>query len=204
MSIKRQLKHIQGLDDVEKMLDGLIDPKFRARAMRNAGRKALQPVKATLESKLPVGGGDEESYKHYESYTGKKGYKSGDLRKGVKIKIKSNSDKEIKVSKSGSVKSDQSAELFAQVTFENHLIKLASILENGRQKRVAKTRNGKVFHYYGKPTDNVQRDIGITAPRNFISETFAEHESKIVENFRDELIKSIQRQAKAYERKKNK
>lgn len=203
MAIQRNLKHIAGLDEVDKLLDSLVDPKFRGRALRNAGRKAMKPVKETLESKLPVGGDEEDSYKHYQSSYGT-GYSPGDLRKGVKLQITTNSDKDIKVSKSGKIKDKQKSELYANVTFERHLLKLAGILENGRQKRVAKTRNGKVFHAWGKPTDATHRDIGTTAPRNFISETFAQHESSIVEEFKRELELSIKRQVKAYERKQKK
>lgn len=196
MAIKRNLKHVDGLNELDAMLDSLIDPKFRARALRNAGRKAMKPVKATLESKLPVGGDDPDSYKHYESSYGK-GYQSGDLRKGVKLSVTVNTEKDIKVSKSGSVKDKQKAELYTNLTFKPHLIKLASILEHGRQKRVAKTKMGKVFHFYGHKTDMVMRDIGTTHPRNFVSETFAEHEAQIVERFKQDLTKSITRQAKA-------
>ncbi|KFA99264.1 hypothetical protein [Vibrio sp. ER1A] len=201
MAIQRKLKHISGLDDVEKLLDGLTDPKFRANALRNAARKSMNPVKDTLQSKLPAGGAEEESYKHYESYTGKKGYKPGDLRKGVKLKISVNSAKEIKTNRKGYVKDNQRSELFSTVTFDNHVYKLASILEHGRTRRVATTKNGKVFHYFGHATDSVKRDIGTTAPRNFISSTFAEHEGQIAETFKSELIKSISRQAKRLAKK---
>ena len=204
MAIQRKLKHVDGLKELDALLDSLVDPKFRGRALRNAGRKAMEPVKTTLESKLPIGDGDEESYKHYESYTGKKGYQSGDLRKGVKLRVSVNSDKDIKVSKSGSVSGKQKSELYTVVTFDNHLAKLANVLEHGRQKRVATTKNGKLFHYYGNKTDMVQRDIGTTAPKNFVSETFAQCETSMVDTFKQELIKSIEKQAKAYARKKKK
>ncbi|EGR0698862.1 hypothetical protein EX461_24315 [Vibrio parahaemolyticus] len=105
------------------------------------------------------------------------------------------------MSKKGSVNKKQKSELYACVNFEKHLIKLASILENGRQKRVATARNGNVFHYYGKPTDKVKRDIGVTEPRNFLSETFTEHETLMLNTFKTELINSIAKQAKSYERK---
>ena len=199
MAIQRKYKHIDGLKELDEMLDALIDPKFRARALRAAARKSLQPVKATLESKLPAGGSAEDSYKHYESSKGK-GYKPGDLRKGVRIKIKINTDKNIKVSKSGKINDNQKSELYSNVTFDSHVYKLASILENGRTKRVATTGNGKVFHAWGNPTDQVKRDIGETAPRNFVSSTFAEHETDIAETFKKELTKSIIQQQKKYDK----
>lgn len=203
MAIQRKLKHVSGLDEVDKLLDSLVDPKFRGRALRNAAKKAMEPVKATLESKLPAGGGDEDSYKHYESGS-TKGYTSGDLRRGVKLQITTNSDKAIKVSSSGSIKDKQKSELYANVTFKKDLIKLASILENGRQRRVAKTKDGKVFHSWGKPTNATERDIGEFKGKNFVSETFAEHEGMITEAFAKELVTAIEKQAKAYQRKQKK
>ncbi|WP_347368023.1 hypothetical protein [Vibrio vulnificus] len=200
MAIQRKLKHVEGLDELDKMLDSLVDPKFRGRALRNAAKKTMRPVKETLESKLPDSGQEQHTYKHYESYTGKKGYKSGDLKKGVKLSITTNSDKKIKTSKSGKINGKQLSELHTVLTFDKHLIKLASILEHGRHNRLAKSRK-KVFYYYGNKTDAIQRDIGTTTPKNFVSETFAEHESQIVKTFAKELTKTIERQAKAYQRK---
>ncbi|EHM6953368.1 hypothetical protein KGV31_002167 [Vibrio parahaemolyticus] len=200
MAIQRTLKHVDGLKELDAMLDSLIDPKFRARALRNAGRNAMRPVRASLESKLPEGKEDIDD-PHYESSYGK-GYKSGDLKKGVRLSVTVNTEKAIKVTKSGNVKDKQRAELYVNLGFKPHLIKLASILENGRQKRAAKTSMGKVFHYYGHKTDMVVRDIGTTAPKHFISSTFAEQESLIVERFKTDLTKSIQRQAKAMAKKK--
>ncbi|EPN4965794.1 hypothetical protein BA746_00345 [Vibrio parahaemolyticus] len=197
MAIQRKLKNIQGLDSVEALLDGLTDAKFRERALRNAGRKAMEPVKETLKSKIPVGSSPKSSYRHYQGSSRKQGYTSGDLREGVKLRVNVNTRKKIKVGKGGRVKDNQASELFANVTFDNHVYGLAAILENGRQKRVAKTKNGKVFHAWGKPTDSTHRDIGTTEPKHFVSETYAEHESAIVERFKGELINSIEKQAKA-------
>ncbi|WP_028022234.1 hypothetical protein [Enterovibrio calviensis] len=200
MASKRTLKHVTGLKEVEAMLDSLTDSKFRKAALRAAGRKALDPVKTTLQSKIPVGDSEQDSYKHYQGSSKKEGYTSGDLRNGVKIKIAVNTDKKIRTNSSGFAKGNMTSELFATVTFDNHVYKLASILENGRQKRVAKTRNGKVFHYFGSPTDMVQRDIGTFKGKHFVSSTFAEHESSMVERFRVELIGSIDKQVKKMEK----
>lgn len=197
MAVSRKLKHIKGLDDVEKLLDGLTDAKFRKNALRNAGRKAMAPVKETLKSKIPSGVSDDSSYKHYQGSSKKEGYTSGDLREGVKLKIAVNTDKKIRTDRNGYAKGNLASELFANVTFDNHVYKLASILENGRTKRTATTRNGKVFHYYGKRTDMVQRDIGTTAPKHFVASTFAECEGTMVQIFKRELIGSIEKQYKA-------
>ncbi|ELH4810069.1 hypothetical protein Q9X96_003102 [Vibrio vulnificus] len=200
MVIQRTLKHVDGLKELDAMLDSLIDPKFRARALRSAGRSAMKPVKATLVANLPSGQEDIDD-PNYESSYGK-GYKSGDLAKGIRLSVTVNTEKDIKVSKKGYIKDKQMAELFVNLGFRPHLIKLASILENGRQKRVAKTSMGKVFHYYGKRTDMVTRDIGTTRPYHMVSRTFAEHEAAIVERFKTDLTKSIKRQAKAMAKKK--
>lgn len=200
MSLNRNLKHVKGLDKLDKMLDSLVDPKFRARALRNAGRKAMNPVKETLKSKIPAGNSDDSSYEHYQGSSKKQGYTSGDLREGVKIKMIVNTEKDIKTGSDGYAKDPMKAEMFANVTFDNHVYKLAAILENGRQRRVATTRNGKVFHSWGNPTDDVKRDIGEFKGKNFVAETYAEHESQMVSRFREDLIKSIRLQAKKMEK----
>lgn len=201
MAVKRNLQAVKGLKEVEAMLDSLTDPKFRERALRNAGRRALKPVKEKLQANVPSGTSDTSSYPHYTSYKGT-GYQSGDLRDGVVIKVKVNTSKKIRTNADGFAKDGQQAELVANVTFKDHLYKLASILENGRTKRIAKTEDGKVFHFMGRPTNQVERDIGTTSPKHFISQTFAQCESNMVKDFKVELIGSIHKQVKAMEKKK--
>ena len=196
-----KIKTVSGLKELDNLLDSLVDPKFRRTALRTAARKTLTPVKAVLQSKLPDGGEDESSYSHYNNG---QGYKSGDLRNGVKISISVNTDKKIKTKSDGYAKDKQSAELVAEVTFKKPLIKLAMILENGRSKRVATTRNGKQFHTFGKPTDYVKRDIGVTQGMHFVSSTAAECEASMVTDFSRELTLSISKQVKKMEKKNGK
>ncbi|HHG3075756.1 TPA: hypothetical protein ACPVXB_001014 [Vibrio parahaemolyticus] len=203
MAIQSNRKTVEGLKEVEKMLDSLTDPKFRARALRTAGRKAMNPVKQKLISNIPTGSSETHSYKHYQGSTKKEGYTSGDLKDGVKLQVIVNTTKDIKAKNTG-FGGKQSAELFTNLTFDNHVYKLASILEHGRTKRIAKTRGDKVFHSYGKPTDYIQRDIGQFQGTNFVSKTFAECESSIVDSFKRELTQSIQQQAKKMAKKGNK
>lgn len=197
MSINRDLKHVQGLKELDKLLDSLVDPKFRKAALRNAARKAMEPVKESLKSKIPNGDSDQSSYKYYKDG---KGYTSGDLKKGVKLRIKVNTDKKIKVKSNGYAKDGQQAELVADVTFDYKVYGLAKILENGRQRRVATTRNGKVFHAWGKPTDDVKRDIGTFEGKNFVSATYAEQEGLMVDRFKKELTTSIKKQVRKMEK----
>ncbi|MGF1787097.1 hypothetical protein L4D00_14980 [Photobacterium swingsii] len=202
MASVRKLKTVTGLKEVDALLDSLVDPKFRKNALRAGAKKAMEPVKDTLISKIPDGAGtDDSSYAHYNDG---KGYQSGDLKRGVKLQIKINTDKDIKVKRNGHVKDDQQGELYANVTFKNDVYRLASVLENGRSKRLAKTRNGKVFHAWGNPTDMVQRDIGTTTGKNFVSETFTQHESDITNTFKKELITAIEKQAKKMAKAKSK
>ncbi|ENM2831974.1 hypothetical protein AB6Q85_002321 [Vibrio cholerae] len=196
----KTLKHISGLSEVDKMLDSLTDPKFRAKALRMAGRKAMIPVVDTLKSKIPSGVSDKSSYDHYQGSSKKEGYQSGELRDGVKLKMIINTTKDIKTKSNGYAKDNMTAEMFANVTFDNHVYKLAAKLENGRQKRVATTRNGKVFHSWGKPTDDVQRDIGETQGKHFVSSTYAEHESSMADRFKTEIVSAIKKQSKAMEK----
>ncbi|WMB74219.1 hypothetical protein RA178_06280 [Shewanella oncorhynchi] len=200
--MSRQMKHVKGLDSVDKLLDSLTDPKFRKAALRSAARKAMAPVKEALQSNIrsSVSNSDTSSYEHYTSSKGKQGYSSGDLEKGVKLSISVNTDKNIKIKSNGFATDKQSGELFANVTFDNHTAKLAAILENGRTKRVATTRNGKVFHYFGNPTDLVQRDISTTSGKHFVSNTFAEQEHLMVDRFKKELITAIATQTKKMEK----
>jgi hypothetical protein len=196
MAVQKKLKYVQGLSELDAMLDSLIDPKFRARALRAAGKATLQPVEQVLKSKLPDGGKDHPSYKHY----GQDGYKSGDLKAGTKIALKVNTAKPIKTDKNGNVKKRQKSELYGIVTFQPKLVKLANILEHGRTKRIARTDDGNVFHYYGHKTDKTERDIGTTEPKNFISSTSTECESTMVETFKQNLFASVEKEVKRHER----
>ncbi|WP_068871972.1 hypothetical protein [Edwardsiella tarda] len=188
----RRLKHVDGLQELDKLLDGLTDPKFRARALRVAAKATMAPVEQTLKSKLPSGGSDQSSYKHY----GIDGYNPGDLRNATKITVRVNSNKEIKQDRTGSIKKNQRNELYAAVGFKPKYVKLASILEHGRSRRIATTEDGKVFHFFGHRTDATERDIGTTEPRNFVSETAVECEAKMVADFRTSLEASIAREVK--------
>ena len=196
MAVQKKLKHVQGLAELDAMLEGLIDPKFRARALRAAGKATLQPVEQVLKSKLPDGGSDHPSYKHY----GQDGYKAGDLKAGTKTMIKVNTAKPIKTDKKGNPRKGQLSELYGIVTFQPKLVKLANILEHGRTRRIARTEDGKVFHYYGHRTDKTERDIGTTEPKNFISSTSTECEPLMVETFRINLLESINKEVKKHER----
>lgn len=198
MAIQKKLKHVQGLAELDALLDGLTDPKFRAKALRSAAKATMTPVQQTLIEKLPEGGKDHPSYKHY----GATGYKSGDLRAGTRIVTTVNTTRPIKTDKQGNVKKGQRSELFSSVTFKPQLIKLANILEHGRTKRVARTEDGNVFHFYGHRTDKTERDIGTTEPKNFVSSTATECESTMVETFKTNLTNSIALEAKRLARKK--
>lgn len=193
MAIQRTTKTVQGLKELDAMLDSLTDPKFRKAALRNAGRKAMTPVKLALIDNVPESDNPDEpsSYAHY-----KDGYKSGDLKRGVKLSVTVNTDKNIKINKSGFANTKQAGELYTNVTFDSSVYGLAMILENGRSKREATTKAGKVFHVYGNRTDKVKRDIGTFEGKNFVSRTFAEQESAMTERFKEELTNSITKQAK--------
>lgn len=188
----KKLKHVDGLKELDAMLDGLIDPKFRARALRTAARETMKPVETALKSKLPAGGEEKLSYKHY----GADGYSPGDLRNGTKITIRVNSNKAIKQNSSGEIKKNSRNELWASVGFKSHLVKLANILEHGRSRRVASTEDGKVFHVYGNPTDMTERDIGTFDGKGFVLATELECEAKMVNDFKVSLTASVEREAR--------
>lgn len=159
-----------GLGDMNKLLDSLTDPKRRAAALRSSAKKAMQPVKQVLESKAP-----------------------SLVKDGVVLKTTVNTNKKMKIKR---IKQQDRGELFSQVTFTNEYYGMAMILEHGRSKRLAKTSDGKVFHSWGKATKFVERDIGTTEPKNFVSETAAETEALMIKTFSESLVTEVEKQAK--------
>ncbi|MFM1687934.1 hypothetical protein ACJ7VZ_05335 [Aeromonas salmonicida] len=167
--------NIRGKRELDQMLDQLTDPKFRAAALRKAAKVTMEPVKNSLITASP-----------------------SELKDGVVIRTTVNTSKDIKTSK---VKENQRSELFSTVTYDNAHYGLAMILEYGRSKRLAKTSDGKVFHSWGKRTKFVERDIGTTAAQNFVSETATAVEHKMKTDFENNLLASIQYQAKRLEKR---
>ncbi|MGG5825940.1 hypothetical protein [Aeromonas salmonicida] len=169
---------MQGLGDLNKLLDSLVDPKRRAAALRASAKRAMEPVKQVLESKAP-----------------------SMVKPGVTLKTVVNTNKGMKINR---IKEQDRAELFSQVTFTNQYFGMAMILEHGRSKRLAKTEDGKVFHSWGKATKYVERDIGTTEPKNFVSETATQTEALMVNTFSSALVSEVEKQAKRMNRARNK
>ncbi|MGL6606613.1 hypothetical protein [Aeromonas hydrophila] len=167
-----------GLGDMNKLLDSLTDPKFRAAALRRSAKQAMEPVKQALESKAP-----------------------SLVKPGVVLKTVVNTNKKMKINR---IKQQDRGELFSQVTFTNEYYGMAAILEHGRSKRLAKTRDGKVFYSWGKATKFVERDIGTTEPKNFVSETAAQTELSMINRFSESLVTAVEQQAKRMKRARGK
>ncbi|QWL58220.1 hypothetical protein HQ400_07840 [Aeromonas jandaei] len=159
-----------GLEDLNAILDSLTDPKRRAAALRRSAKLAMEPVKRVLESKAP-----------------------SLVKDGVVLKTTVNTNKKMKINR---VRQQDRSELFSQVTFKNDFYGMAMILEHGRSKRLAKTKDGKVFHSWGKATEFVERDIGTTEPKNFVSETATETEAVMIKTFSETLRTEIEKHAK--------
>ena len=169
---------MQGLGDLNTLLDSLTDPKFRAAALRASAKKAMEPVKQVLESKAP-----------------------SMVKAGVTSKTVVNTNKKMKINR---IKEQDRGEIFSQVTFVNEYYGMAMILEHGRSKRLAKTEDGKVFHSWGKATKYVERDIGTTEPKNFVSETATQTEAVMVNTFAESLKTEVEKQFKRMNRARNK
>ncbi|CAJ1855491.1 hypothetical protein HLBENOHH_02472 [Aeromonas dhakensis] len=167
-----------GLGNLDKLLDSLTDPKFRAAALRRSAKQAMEPVKQVLESKAP-----------------------SLVKPGVVLQTTVNTNKKMKINR---IKQQDRGELFSQVTFKNDYYGMAMILEHGRSKRLAKTSDGKVFHSWGKATKYVERDIGTTEPKNFVSETATQTEALMVNTFSSALVSEVEKQAKRMNRARGK
>lgn len=181
----RDSRHINGLENLDKLLESLTDPKFRRAALRNSAKVALQPVKKTMEDKAP-----------------------SVLKNDVVVRIRVNTDKKMKIK--GFVKEDKYNELYSQVTFDskrgthgnNSAYGLAMVLNYGRRNPLARVKGDSKFHAWGKPTDETHRYIGTTEGTHFIDTVRFESEPDIEKRFRETLLTEIDKQVKKQDRRK--
>lgn len=181
----RDSRHINGLENLDKLLESLTDPKFRRAALRNSAKVALQPVKKTMEDKAP-----------------------SVLKSDVVVRIKVNTDKKMKVK--GFVKEDKYNELYSQVTFDskrgthgnNSAYGLAMVLNYGRRNPLARVKGDSKFHAWGTPTSESHRYIGTTEGTHFVDAVRFESEPDIEKRFRETLLIEIDKQVKKQDRRK--
>lgn len=182
----RDSKHIQGLDNLNKLLDSLTDPKFRARALRSAAKQTLAPVKEALQAAAPAM-----------------------IKDDVVIKVTVNTSKKIKIPKSGYIPDKKYNELFAEVTFDMKRGKygtesafgMAMILELGRRNPLARAGKGEGFKVFGKVTDEAFRYIGTTKGLYFVERIRHQQEQAMEENFKKFLLQEVENEIKRNSKK---
>jgi len=186
----RDNKNIQGLGDLEKLLDSLVDDKFRARALRNTAKGVMEPVKAALQEAMP----------------------SVINPNDVVIKTTVNTSKKLKLSKSGNLTDKKSSELYSEVTFNMNkgeygtesAYGIAMILELGRRNPLAKIGKGKTFKIYGKVTKETHRYIGSTEGLYFVKRVRFEQADNMLQNANRILRQEIENEIRKQDKRLNK
>ncbi|WP_273761660.1 hypothetical protein [Aeromonas hydrophila] len=182
----RDNKNIQGLGDLEKLLDSLVDDKFRARALRNTAKGVMEPVKAALQEAMP----------------------SVIDPNDVVIKTTVNTNKKLK----GNLTEKKSSELFSEVTFSMNkgeygtesAYGIAMILELGRRNPLAKIGKGKTFKIYGKVTKETHRYIGSTEGLYFVKRVRFEQADNMLQNANRILRQEIENEIRKQDKRLNK
>lgn len=186
----RDSKHIKGLDNLNKLLDSLVDPKFRARALRNAAKQTLAPVKESLQAASPEM-----------------------LKNDVVIKTTVNTNKKIKIPQSGYIPDKKYNELYAEVTFDMKKGKygtesaygMAMILELGRRNPLARaSKEGDGFKVFGKVTDEAFRYIGTTKGLYFVERIRHQQALAMEENFKKLLLQEIESEIRKQDKRNSK
>lgn len=183
-------KNLQGLDDLNKLLDSLKDPKFRARALRNTAKGVMGPVKAALQEALPSVINPDD----------------------VVIKTTVNTTKKITIPKSGNLTDKKSSELYSEVTFKMNKDEygnesaygIAMILELGRRNPLAKIGKGNTFKIYGKVTNETHRYIGSTEGLYFVQRVRFEQADNMLENSNRILKQEIENEIRKQDKRLNK
>ncbi|HHW4399880.1 TPA: hypothetical protein ACUNCG_000420 [Aeromonas hydrophila] len=180
-------KNIKGLDDLNRLLDSITDDKFRARALRNTAKKAMQPVKSAVEAAAPA-----------------------ILKGDVVIRTTVNTTKKTKIPNNGKWISDKKYnELYSEVSFKTNKTEefggesaygMAMILEFGRRNPLSKIGRGNTFKVFGKVTDEVFRYIGTTQGLYFVERVRVQTAEQLLNDaeriLREEIENEIRKQDK--------
>ncbi|MEB6640865.1 hypothetical protein MXM19_08395 [Aeromonas caviae] len=185
----RDSKHIKGLDNLNKLLDSLVDPKFRARALRSAAKQTLAPVKEAVQAAAPAL-----------------------IKDDVVIKVIVNTSKKIKIPQSGYIPDKKYNELYAEVTFDMKKGKygtesaygMAMILELGRRNPLARAGKGEGFKVFGKVTDEAFRYIGTTKGLYFVERIRHQQKQAMEENFLKFLLQEVEKEIKKQDKRNSK
>lgn len=176
---------VQGLKELNDLLDSLTDPKFRTAALRATAKKVMQHPKKVMEDNAP-----------------------SELKNEVVIKTKINKIKPGSKIKKGYIKADKFNELYSEVTFsykkgthgKESAFGLAMIHNYGRRNPLAKVTGDSQFHVFGKPTNEHIRYIGNTKGTDFVDKVRFETEPQIREDFEKAFLEEVEKQVKRHDK----
>ncbi|EQB2600687.1 hypothetical protein ACYHQE_004373 [Aeromonas salmonicida] len=182
-------KHIQGLDNLNSVLDSLVNPKFRKAALRNAAKRSMEPAKSIMEANAPAL-----------------------IKNDVVIKTKVNTDRVKSMKIKGFIKEDKYNELYSEVTFDMKKGKhgkesafgMAMVFNYGRRNPLAKVKGDSKFFAFGNPTEEPYRYIGATEGNHFVDKVRFESEPIVEAIFTKVLLEEIEKQAKKQDKQKGK
>jgi HK97 gp10 family phage protein len=168
-----------GFKELEQALDALTEPKFRAAALRAAGKKTMIYLEPRISDACPVETNVES------------GTPGGRLKNSIKSSV---SIGKIKTSKTGKVSKSNKHEMSARVTAGDpkNGVDYAIITEYGREE--TNIQRQTVFgKHVAVPFDVTLPAI---APIPWMRTTFDSNKNQIILTFKDELSDAITKKAK--------
>lgn len=167
----------KGFKELSKALDGLTEPKFRSQALRVAGRKAMQPTLSKLKAAAPV-------VKQPSKLP--KTARVGQLRDGLRLTVRA--PVQPRISKRGTVTKATKRELSASIYTGTESSSFAIVSEYGRKEHTVVR-----YSAFGRPVLAFEQKLPMLEPRPWMRTTFDSDKANIVDRFRQELGKSIER-----------
>ncbi|NEX74800.1 hypothetical protein [Aeromonas rivipollensis] len=177
--------NVQGLKELNDLLDSLTDPKFRKAALRATAKRVMTPVKSTMIENAP-----------------------SEIKNDVVIKTKVNTNNKKLGNIKGFIKEDKFNELYSEVTFsykkgthgDESAYGMAMIYNYGRRNPLAKVSGDSKFHVFGNPTNEHLRYIGKTPGTYFVDKVRFEAEPKIRSDFEKYFLEEVEKQIKKHDR----
>lgn len=177
MAVLNEKYKVNGLDALDKALDGLTDEKFRKAALRRAGKKSMQVVLNDAKQNAPV----------LKDETNDSAI-PGQLRDDIKMTTSVNVSP---TTKSGKLSKNKNAELKVRVKTGKDTEDYALVTEFGRDPYTI--QRDKVFD---KKTNTYTAIVGKIDPRPFLGPALHDNREKVLTDFRKELTDEIFTQAK--------
>ena len=178
---------ITGFKELESALNELIDDNFRTNALRAAGRKAMNPLKDSLQDAAPT---------LKESSILPNGSVKNALRDSIRLRISVN--KNPKVSKSGkSITKASKNEFRAVIATGQEAAGYAVVSEYGRKETPIRR-----YSAFGRVVAAYEVDLPTLIPKPWMRPTFDKMKGDVLFTVRDELGKQINKKAQAQARKR--